>query len=68
MERAAKLGYPTATDLADALVYKSVPFRDAHETVARWATLSDLRTATVTVRVTRGTGPQRRGAASSMLT
>jgi argininosuccinate lyase len=35
MERAAKLGYATATDLADALVKKGVPFRDAHEAVAR---------------------------------
>ena len=35
MERAAKLGYATATDLADALVYKGVPFRDAHEAVAK---------------------------------
>jgi len=35
MERATKLGYATATDLADALVYKGVPFRDAHEAVAR---------------------------------
>jgi argininosuccinate lyase len=30
-----KLGYATATDLADALVNKGVPFRDAHEAVAR---------------------------------
>ncbi|HEY2188085.1 MAG TPA: argininosuccinate lyase, partial [Caldimonas sp.] len=35
MERASKLGYATATDLADALVYKGVPFRDAHEAVAK---------------------------------
>jgi len=35
MERAARLGYATATDLADALVNKGVPFRDAHEAVAR---------------------------------
>jgi argininosuccinate lyase len=34
MERAAALGYATATDLADYLVKKGVPFRDAHETVA----------------------------------
>jgi len=34
MERAARLGYATATDLADALVKKGVPFRDAHEAVA----------------------------------
>ncbi|MCK9684098.1 argininosuccinate lyase [Scleromatobacter humisilvae] len=34
MERAAKRGYATATDLADYLVRKGVPFRDAHEVVA----------------------------------
>jgi argininosuccinate lyase len=35
MERAARLGHATATDLADYLVKKGVPFRDAHEAVAR---------------------------------
>jgi argininosuccinate lyase len=34
MERAAKKGYATATDLADYLVKKGLPFRDAHEIVA----------------------------------
>jgi len=34
MEKAALRGYATATDLADYLVRKGVPFRDAHETVA----------------------------------
>ncbi len=34
MERAALKGYATATDLADYLVRKGLPFRDAHETVA----------------------------------
>jgi len=34
MERAALRGYATATDLADYLVRKGLPFRDAHETVA----------------------------------
>jgi len=34
MERAALRGYATATDLADYLVKKGLPFRDAHETVA----------------------------------
>ena len=34
MERAAQRGYATATDLADYLVRKGLPFRDAHETVA----------------------------------
>jgi argininosuccinate lyase len=35
MEAAAAKGYATATDLADYLVKKGVPFRDAHEAVAR---------------------------------
>jgi argininosuccinate lyase len=34
MEKAALKGYATATDLADYLVKKGLPFRDAHETVA----------------------------------
>jgi argininosuccinate lyase len=34
MERAAQRGYATATDLADYLAKKGVPFRDAHEAVA----------------------------------
>lgn len=34
MERAALRGYATATDLADYLTKKGLPFRDAHETVA----------------------------------
>ena len=35
MLEAARLGYTTATDLADYLVRKAVPFRDAHEVVGR---------------------------------
>ncbi len=34
MREAAKQGFATATDLADYLVKKGVPFRDAHEVVA----------------------------------
>ena len=34
MRAAASKGYATATDLADYLVKKGLPFRDAHETVA----------------------------------
>ena len=34
MERAAKRGYATATDLADYMVKKGLAFRDAHEVVA----------------------------------
>ena len=35
MRAAASEGFATATDLADYLVKKGAPFRDAHETVAR---------------------------------
>ena len=35
MREAARLGCMTATDLADYLVRKAVPFRDAHEAVGR---------------------------------
>ncbi|WP_370261549.1 argininosuccinate lyase [Limnobacter sp.] len=35
MKRATLEGYATATDLADALVKRGMPFRDAHEAVAR---------------------------------
>jgi argininosuccinate lyase len=34
MQTAARQGYATATDLADYLVKKGLPFRDAHEAVA----------------------------------
>jgi argininosuccinate lyase len=55
MERAALKGYATATDLADYLVKKGLPFRDAHEVVAhavKWAIeqgqdLSELPLATL---------------------
>ena len=35
MNAAAEKGYSTATDLADYLVRKNIPFRDAHEIVGR---------------------------------
>jgi argininosuccinate lyase len=35
MRRAALRGYPTATDLADYLVRKELPFREAHEVVGQ---------------------------------
>ena len=35
MRRAAEEGFATATDLAEALVRRGVPFRDAHEAAAR---------------------------------
>ena len=34
MRDAVRLGFATATDLADYLVKKGLPFRDAHEAVA----------------------------------
>jgi argininosuccinate lyase len=42
--RAATLeGYATATDLADALVKRGMPFRDAHEAVARAVRYCDIQ-------------------------
>src|SRR5690606_35940325 len=35
MREAARRGYSTATDLADYLVKRGVPFRDAHEIVGK---------------------------------
>jgi argininosuccinate lyase len=35
MREAARRGFSTATDLADYLVRKGVPFRDAHEIVGK---------------------------------
>lgn len=35
MYQAAKLGYATATDLADYLVRRGLPFRDAHDVVGK---------------------------------
>jgi len=43
MERAALRGYATATDLADYLVKKGLPFRDAHEVVAHAVKLAISR-------------------------
>ncbi|VFR25505.1 Argininosuccinate lyase [plant metagenome] len=53
MRAAARQGFATATDLADYLVKRGLPFRDAHETVAhavraceeRGCDLADLSTA-----------------------
>jgi argininosuccinate lyase len=45
MHAAAREGFATATDLADYLVKKGMPFREAHETVAlavRFAADQDL--------------------------
>lgn len=40
MREAARQGYATATDLADYLVRKGVPFRDAHEIVGKTVQLA----------------------------
>lgn len=43
MRRAAVEGFATATDLADYLVKKGLPFREAHEAVARAVRLAEAR-------------------------
>ena len=43
MRRAALQGYATATDLADYLVKKGLPFRDAHEAVALTVRFAEQR-------------------------
>jgi argininosuccinate lyase len=43
MRSAALQGYATATDLADYLVKKGLPFRDAHEAVARAVRFAEQR-------------------------
>ncbi|MEG2818707.1 MAG: argininosuccinate lyase, partial [Comamonas sp.] len=43
MRAAALKGYATATDLADYLVKKGLPFRDAHETVAHAVKLAQQK-------------------------
>ncbi len=43
MRAAARQGFATATDLADYLVRKGLPFRDAHEAVARAVRAAELR-------------------------
>jgi len=43
MRRAAVEGYATATDLADYLVKRGLPFREAHEAVAQAVRLAESR-------------------------
>jgi len=47
MRRAAEEGFSTATDYADYLVRKGVPFRDAHEAVASAVRLAVERNCTL---------------------
>ncbi len=61
MEDAAKKGYATATDLADYLVKKGLPFRDAHETVAhavKAATSHNCDLSELPLSVLQGFHPQ----------
>jgi argininosuccinate lyase len=44
METAARQGHTTATDLAEYLVKKGVPFREAHEAVAQAVRFAESRT------------------------
>ncbi|MGB6054292.1 MAG: argininosuccinate lyase, partial [Burkholderiaceae bacterium] len=48
MRAAALQGYATATDLADYLVKKGLPFRDAHEAVARAVRTCEQRSCDLT--------------------
>jgi argininosuccinate lyase len=43
MREAAAQGFPTATDLADYLVKKGLPFREAHEAVAQAVRFAEAR-------------------------
>ena len=45
MRDAAREGFATATDLADYLVRKGMPFRDAHEAVARAVRHAEVKAA-----------------------
>ena len=47
MRAAAAEGYATATDLADYLVRKSMPFREAHEAVAQAVRFAETRGTTL---------------------
>jgi argininosuccinate lyase len=47
MRSAAEEGFSTATDLADLLVRRGLPFRDAHEVVARAVRLASERGCTL---------------------
>jgi argininosuccinate lyase len=61
MRRAAQQGFATATDLADYLVRKGLPFRDAHEAVGRAVRFAAARgcdLAELTLEQLRGFAPQ----------
>ena len=50
MYRAAKAGFSTATDLADYLVKRGLPFRDAHEAVAQLLATIEQMVASSVIR------------------
>ena len=57
MRRAAGLGHPTATDLADYLVRKGIAFRDAHEIVGTAVGLAEaegIDVATLSLATLKG--------------
>ena len=61
MEQAALRGYATATDLADYMVKKGLPFRDAHEAVAhavKAATSHNVDLADLPLEVLQGFHPK----------
>jgi argininosuccinate lyase len=71
MARALREGYATATDLADHLVKKGVPFRDAHEVVAavvRYAITQGLELADVPLAALQGFHPALGPDAAAALT
>jgi argininosuccinate lyase len=71
MRRAAARGHATATDLADHLAKQGVPFRDAHEVVARAVKLAIERgvdLAELPAEALRALHPQLDGAARAVLT
>jgi argininosuccinate lyase len=60
MQAAAARGYATATDLADYLVKKGLPFRDAHEVVAhavKSAQTLDVELSALSLDALRGFNP-----------
>jgi argininosuccinate lyase len=71
MERAAAQGFATATDLADYLVKKGVPFRDAHEAVAhavKHALAKGIGLAEVPLAELQGFHPAIAGDVAAVLT
>lgn len=61
MRQAAEKGFATATDLADYLVRKDVPFRDAHEIVGKtvnYAIENELTLANIPLQTLQTFNPQ----------